>query len=151
MSHDTHMKARVRSAAHPAAFAPKITSHVCLSVSVSVSESESESLSVSMSVSVFRCVSECKYNHIYTYEHACIRIHSHYDRSKKNRPKKGGNVSLRYMVYYPTVDYDAMQHTAIHCNTLKHTATHCNTLQHTTTHGMGVLNSRLTVVVCRIM
>ena len=56
MSHDTHMKARARSAARPAAFAPRKKSHVCPSVSVSVSESESESLSVSMSVSVCLCV-----------------------------------------------------------------------------------------------
>ena len=56
MSHVTHMKARVRSTARPAAFARSKKSNVCPSVSVSVCESESESLSVSMSVSVCQCV-----------------------------------------------------------------------------------------------
>ena len=32
------------------------------------------------------------------------------------------------------IEYNALQHTATHCNTLQHTATHCNTLQHTATH-----------------
>jgi len=35
-----------------------------------------------------------------------------------------------YMYIYICM-YNALQHTATHCNTLQHTATHCNTLQHT--------------------
>jgi len=44
--------------------------------------------------------------------------------------------SLMHLLAHNDVSHvwNALQHTATHCNTLQHTATHCNTLHHTTTY-----------------
>ena len=74
--------------------------------------------------------------------HTHVYVYTHTVTGQQKQAKKRGQCPIRiHGLHYPTVDRDALQHTA----------THCNTLQYTTTHGMVVLNSRLTVVVCRNM